>query len=116
MTWGKRKDGQAYHKTGKKGVKSSGTRPVSDIHLKKTKKEEKPRSYDPANVRMGDRIRILNQNGQYTRFTGKTWMVDHIAHDESEHPYYDEGVSPSVLISAEGLPVSLYDWEFEIVH
>ena len=32
--WGKRKDGQAYQKGEKKGIKSSSTTPVADIHLK----------------------------------------------------------------------------------
>ena len=39
MTWGKRKDGQAYHKGSKKGMKSSNTSPVADIHLKEKSRE-----------------------------------------------------------------------------
>ena len=35
--WGRRKDGQAYQKTGKKGIKSSSTSPVTDVYLKNAK-------------------------------------------------------------------------------
>ena len=34
ITWGKRKDGQAYPKDGKKGIKGSITNPVSDVHMR----------------------------------------------------------------------------------
>lgn len=37
--WGKRKDGQAYPKNvSKNGIKSSNTKPISDIHMKERKK------------------------------------------------------------------------------
>lgn len=42
------------------------------------------------------------------------WTVTHVAKNRKQHPGYDEGVGGS-LIDAKGLPVSLYDWEFEVI-
>ena len=43
--WGKRKDGQSYPKDGKKGVHSSNTAPVSDVHLKEKIIEDRNMSF-----------------------------------------------------------------------
>ena len=65
-------------------------------------------------VKVGQWIKILNEDGQYSEWANKKWKVESIAHNSEEHPGYDSGVSPAELISCEGLPVSLYDWEFEV--
>jgi hypothetical protein len=64
-------------------------------------------------VRIGDKIRILNEYGQYTKWAGKTWTVSHIARSKRDHPGYDSGVG-GPLVSCTGLPVSLYSWEFVV--
>ena len=64
-------------------------------------------------IKIGDRIRILNRDGQYTKWANKIWVVKHIARNRQEHQGYDEGIGGN-LISCKGLPVSLYDWEFEV--
>ena len=43
--WGKRKDGQSYPKDGKKGIKSSVTSAVSDIHMKENNSEKEREKY-----------------------------------------------------------------------
>ena len=65
-------------------------------------------------VKRGDKIRILNRDGQYGQWANRTWIVDHIATNEKEHPGYDKGIGGK-LVSERNLPVSLYEWEFEVV-
>jgi hypothetical protein len=65
-------------------------------------------------VKIGDRIKILNRDGQYGKWANKLWTVDHIATSREEHRGYDEGIGGK-LVSAKGLPVSLYEWEIEVV-
>ena len=65
-------------------------------------------------VEIGDKIRILNENGQYSEWADEIWTVESIAYNTEQHPLYDEGVG-GALISCDGLPVCLYEWEFEIV-
>jgi hypothetical protein len=65
-------------------------------------------------VEIGDKIKILNQDGQYTKWANKTWIVEDIATNREDHQGYDEGVGGN-LISCKDLPVSLYDWEFEVI-
>ncbi len=65
-------------------------------------------------VRIGDKIRILNEDGQYSQWARKTWTVEHVETPEKHNLGYDVGVGGN-LISCKGLPVSLYDWEFEII-
>lgn len=66
-------------------------------------------------VRIGDKIRIINQDGQYTQWADKVWTVEDIAYSRDDHPGYDEGCGGGVLISCTDLPASLYEWEFEVV-
>ncbi len=66
-------------------------------------------------VKIGDKIRIKNTDGQYTRWANKTWVVDHIAYDKKGHPGYDSGMKGMALVDCKGLPVSLYSYEFTIV-
>lgn len=51
------------------------------------------------------------------KWDGVVLVITHVAHNKSEHPGYDEGVSPQGLYDLkrqdtnEDLPMSLYDWE-----
>ncbi|MCK9370443.1 hypothetical protein M0R04_11085 [Candidatus Dojkabacteria bacterium] len=65
-------------------------------------------------VKIGDKIRILNQDGQYSKWVKQIWIVEHIATSEQEHQGYDRCIGGN-LISCKDLPVSLYDWEFEVM-
>ncbi len=67
-------------------------------------------------IKIGDKIKILNQDGQYSKWSNKTWTVDHIAHSTEEHQGYDEGLAGEALVSCKGLPVSLYEYEIEVVN
>lgn len=64
-------------------------------------------------VKIGDKIRILNEDGQYSKWSNKIQVVSKISRSVKDHPGYDEGVGGN-LIDCKGLPVSLYDWEFEV--
>ncbi len=66
-------------------------------------------------VKIGDKFRIINENGQYTKWANRTWTIDHIARSTEEHPGYDEGLRGQALVSAKGLPVSLYEYEIDII-
>ena len=63
-------------------------------------------------VEIGDKIKILNANGQYSKWVNKTWIVKDVAYSGRG---YDPGLSPQALISCYDLPVSLYEFEFEVV-
>jgi hypothetical protein len=69
---------------------------------------------DVGEVDIGDKIRITSENENYNRHRNKVWTVSDIAHSVEEHRGYDEGTGGD-LVSCRGLPVSLYEWEFEIV-
>jgi len=64
-------------------------------------------------VKLGDKIKILNEDGQYTQWASKTWIVNHIAYNEQQHRGYDSGMKGEALVSCKGLPVSLYEYEIE---
>jgi hypothetical protein len=50
---------------------------------------------------------------------GRTYRTTHTAHNTSEHPGYDEGVSPDALYdfkdikTGKEMPISVYDYEIE---
>lgn len=73
-----------------------------------------PNHWNSKKINIGDKIQITSDNPTYNKWRNKTWTVSHIAYSTEDHPGYDEGVG-GPLISCKGLPVSLYDWEFEIV-
>jgi hypothetical protein len=66
-------------------------------------------------VKIGDRIRILNENGQYGKWVDKFWIVNHIAYSKEDHPGYDSGMGGEALVDCDGLPVSLYEYEIEVI-
>ena len=43
------------------------------------------------------------------------YEIDGIFRNDTEHPGYDMGVSPTNLIEAVGLPFAVYEWEIELV-
>lgn len=67
-------------------------------------------------VRIGSKIKIKadKDNETYNKFRNKVWTVTHIARNQKEHPGYDSGVNEA-LVDCKGLPVSLYEYEFDIV-
>ena len=66
-------------------------------------------------VKVGDWIRIKNEDGQYTKWAKKKWQVNHVARSVFEHRGYDTGMGGEALVSCRGLPVSLYEYEFDVV-
>ena len=64
------------------------------------------------NISIGDKIKIISDNELYDEYRKKVWVITHIARSQEEHQGYDKAVGGN-LVSAEGLPFSLYDWEFE---
>lgn len=65
-------------------------------------------------INIGDKIKIVSDNDTYNKWKNKTWTIDNIAYSREEHQGYDEGVG-GALVSCNGLSVSLYEYEFEIV-
>ena len=65
--------------------------------------------------KIGDRIRIVSDNENYDRYRDGTWTITHIAFNRHQHPGYDEGMAPEALVDCDGLPFSLYEYEFEVV-
>lgn len=65
-------------------------------------------------VRVNDRIRITSDNEAYDPFRDRLWVVELISYSVKDHPGYDSDVG-GPLIDCYDLPVSLYDWEFEII-
>jgi hypothetical protein len=66
------------------------------------------------NVKIGSNVKITSDNKTYNKWREDIWIVNDIARNSEEHQGFDECVG-SPLISCEGLPVSLYEWEYEIV-
>lgn len=66
-------------------------------------------------VKVGDKIRITSDNENYDKYRNGVWTVENIAHSTKEHPGYDEAMSPMALVDCDGLPFSLYEYEFEVV-
>jgi len=63
-------------------------------------------------VEVGDKIKLLNENGNYDKWEDKTWTVSSVEYSGGG---YDEGLSGQGLISCKGLPVSVYEYEIEVV-
>jgi hypothetical protein len=66
-------------------------------------------------VKIGDKIRILNENGQYGPWVDQIWTVTFISKSKQDHPGYDSGMNGMALIDCKNLPVSLYEYEFEVI-
>jgi hypothetical protein len=65
-------------------------------------------------LEIGQKIRIISDNENYKKYVKKTWKISNIAHNRQEHPGYDEGMGNEALIDCEGLPFSLYEYEFKL--
>lgn len=68
--------------------------------------------------KLGQRVRVSpeNDNDNYDSFRNEVLIITHIAKDRSEHPGYDDSVSPDYLYdlkteSGEDVCCSLYDYE-----
>ncbi len=60
-------------------------------------------------MKIGDKLRITSDNDQYR---GRDLIICHIAHNKDECPGYDTGMNGMALVDCDGLPVSLYEYEF----
>ena len=65
-------------------------------------------------VQIGDRIRITSDNESYKPYLDKIWTVTEVSFSTNDHRLYDVGVG-GPLIDCDGLPFSLYEFEFEEV-
>lgn len=65
-------------------------------------------------VEVGDIINIISDNENYDEYREKSWEVKKVSFSREDRPGYDEGCG-GALIDCEGLPFSLYEYEFEIV-
>lgn len=68
--------------------------------------------------RLNQRVRVSpeNDNDNYASFRDNVLIITHVAKDKTDHPGYDESVSPEYLYdlkteSGEDVPCSLYDYE-----
>lgn len=67
-------------------------------------------------VKIGDRIRIKsgNDNENYDKYRNESWEVNRIDTNKEGHRGFDDSIGGK-LISCEGLPFSLYEYEFDVV-
>lgn len=68
--------------------------------------------------KINQRVRVSpeNDNDSYNSFKNEVLIITHIAKGKTDHPGYDEGVSPDYLYdlrttSGKDVPCSLYDYE-----
>ena len=68
--------------------------------------------------KLNQRVRVSpeNDNDSYNSFKDEVLIITHVAKDKTDHPGYDEGVSPEYLYdlkteSGKDVPCSLYDYE-----
>ena len=66
-------------------------------------------------LKIGDKIRIISDNENYSKFRNKALIISHIAYSTKEHPGYDNTVNGQALVDCQGLPFSLYEYEFKII-
>lgn len=66
-------------------------------------------------IRIGTKIRIISDNENYIPYLGKKWRINHIAKNRDQHIGYDESMEGEALVDCDGLPFSLYEYEFEVV-
>ena len=64
---------------------------------------------------IGKKIKIISDNENYDKYRNKQWTINHVAHNVKEHPGYDESIYPQALVDCDGLPFSLYEYEFQII-
>lgn len=69
-----------------------------------------------ANYYIGQEVKLSDaglENENYARFRDKTLTINHVAHNQREHPGFDESAG-SALYDFDGCPFSLYEWEFTL--
>jgi hypothetical protein len=68
-------------------------------------------------VEIGDEIRIINQNGQYSLWTDKTWIVNSIYRSSKENPYYDDSMKGQALVECDGFcPLRCMNGNLRLLH
>jgi len=65
-------------------------------------------------VEIGVKIKIISENENYIPYLNKIWTVTNIAYNTDEHPGYDDSMEGEALVDCDGLPFSLYEYEFSI--
>ena len=66
-------------------------------------------------VKIGDEVIITAiDNENYSEYLDIKWTVEAVDYSKDDHPGYDPRIG-GPLISCEGLPFSLYEFEFEVV-
>ena len=73
-----------------------------------------------ANYRKGNKVRIISDNDSYDNYRGKVLKIVGVYTSSLQHPGFDEGVGQALydleaVDSLEGVPFSLYEYEFEEV-
>lgn len=71
-------------------------------------------------IRIGSKIKIISDNENYNPYRNTIWKISHIEDPKKRnkqglHGAYDMAVYPEKLVSCDGLPFSLYEYEFERV-
>ncbi len=68
--------------------------------------------------KLGDKVKVSpeNDNENYNSFKNEVLVIINVAKNRSEHPGYDESVSPDYLydlekLNGEKIHCSLYDYE-----
>lgn len=64
-------------------------------------------------IKEGFKIKITSENENYDEYRNKVWTINFVDYDGSSHGF-DEAIG-EVLVSCEGLPYSLYPYEFKVV-
>lgn len=64
-------------------------------------------------LKIGDKIKIISENENYSKYMDQIWTINYIDYDGSSYGF-DESIG-QVLVSCEGLPFSLYPYEFSVV-
>lgn len=103
------------HGYSKSKVTAIANRMLQEDSMEKSIIKAEPTQIMKRTPRIGDRFKIISDNDNYDKFRSQVWTIDHIARDRNAHQGYDEGMGGQALVSASGLPVSLYEYEIELV-
>ena len=73
-----------------------------------------------ANYRKGNKVRIISDNDSYDNYRGKVLKIVGVYTSTLQHPGFDDTVGQALydleaVDSLEGVPFSLYEYEFEEV-
>ena len=69
--------------------------------------------YKKIRPQIGDKIWIKSDNENYIPYLNKSFTITHVARSIDEHPGYDDSMKGEALVDCDGLPFSLYEYEFD---